>query len=165
MNPSPFAHIYRLLLVLAVMGAAFVGIRALAIPDSWDAERSYRRDALKELQQLPMRFGGNESCQDSECHEPTKRHQAKLEAVSKGRHQGVACEVCHGHLSKHARNGEKVDDAEMTAANELCQSCHQELISRPEQFAQFSETLLYHELLEVKQITPCRACHDPHEPK
>ncbi len=165
MNPSPRAHIYRLLLVLFVIGAVFIGIRALAIPDSWDNQRWYRKEALAQLQSLPMQFGGNHSCKESECHEPPKRHQAKLDAVTNGNHNGMACEVCHGPLARHAKDGEKIDDAEMTAANELCLSCHRQLISRPEQFAQFSETLLYHELLDVRKITPCRACHDPHEPK
>ncbi len=165
MNPSPRSHIYRLLLLLLVLGAAFMLVRALAIPDSWDEQHWFRRDALQTLSALPMRFGGNASCEASKCHEPTKRHDAKLQALSHGKHKTLACEVCHGPLLDHVEEGKKVEHAQISATNDLCLSCHRQLVSRPEKFAQFSETLLYHELLDVREITPCRACHDPHEPK
>ncbi len=168
MNPSPRAHIYRMILALIVFVAAFIGIRALAIPDSWDSERWYRTDSLGELQSLPLRYGGNESCDTAGCHDPedaTARHQEKLASLALGPHQGLACEVCHGPVAEHVKDGKKVNAAKVTVANDLCMSCHQKLIGRPEQFAQFSETLIYHKLLNVRERSLCRACHDPHEPK
>jgi hypothetical protein len=164
MNPSPRTHIYRLLIALVIMGVVFIGIRALAIPESWDSKRWYRGDALKDLQQLPLRFGGNESCQDSACHEPTQRHPARIKALAGGKHRVLSCEVCHGPLSDHVRDGKKLGKARIMPTNELCMNCHQQLISRPQQFAQFSETLIYHKLLGVRETTICRGCHDPHEP-
>ncbi|MCG6869576.1 MAG: cytochrome c3 family protein [Gammaproteobacteria bacterium] len=164
MKPSPRSHLYRLLLVLAVAGAGFVGLRQLAIPDSWDEEHWYRGDALDELAAQPSRFGGNASCEGSSCHEPPANHKANYDALSQGLHAGVACESCHGPLARHAADGEKLDHARLNVANELCLGCHQELIARPQNFPQFSETLLYHELLNVRETSPCRACHNPHEP-
>ncbi|MEN8131974.1 MAG: hypothetical protein ABFS45_17685 [Pseudomonadota bacterium] len=167
MNPSPRAHIYRLFFALIVFVAAFLGIRALAIPDSWDSERWYRTDSLGELQSLPLRYGGNESCETAGCHNPEEaaRHDKKLAALALGPHRELACEVCHGPVADHVKDGKKVNEAQVTVANKLCLSCHKKLIGRPEQFAQFSETLLYHELLKVRERSLCRACHDPHEPK
>ena len=167
MSPSPRAHIYRLLIALAVLGVVFLGIRALAIPASWDNERWFRKDSLGDIKQLPMKYGGNESCETVGCHdkEQTARHEEKLSSLAYGKHQELACEVCHGPVSAHVKDGEKANDAQITVANKLCLSCHDALTSRPEQFAQFSETQLYHELLNVKKRSLCRACHDPHEPK
>ncbi len=166
MNPSPRAHIYRLLLALVVLLVVFLGIRALAIPSSWDSERWYRQESLTDIQQLPIRFGGNGSCATSECHEPTEatRHDEKRGSLDHGQHKGLACEVCHGPLVDHAKNGEKSQDAKITVANELCMSCHRQALGRPEQFAQFSTTQIYHKVLKVRERSLCRACHDPHDP-
>ncbi len=167
MNPSPRAHVYRLVALLVIGIAGFVGIKILATPAGWDHERSFRPAAEEELKALPMRFGGNESCAASACHEDDrpKTHDYRLEAVSRGLHQGLACETCHGPLSEHVQDDKTVGHANLDPNIKLCLSCHQQLVSRPEEYAQFSETLLYHDLLNVSAISSCRACHDPHEPK
>lgn len=167
MNPSPRAHVYRLIAVLALAAVAFIAVRTLVVPDSWDTEAWYRRDAVEELKQQPMRFGGNESCTGSACHEDDRprNHQYRYDSVARGRHQGLACESCHGPLSEHVVSDKTIAHAKINANNDLCLACHQRLVSRPEEFAQFSTTLLYHGLLNVTNVSPCRACHDPHEPK
>ena len=164
MNPSPRAHIYRLLLAVGILIGVFLGIRALAIPDSWDSDGWYRRDSLTDLQQLPQHFAGNGSCGGAGCHEKSMRHLEKMAALATGQHQGLACEVCHGPLSDHVKDGEKVAPAKVNVANDLCLSCHAPLLGRPQQFAQFSETQLPHKLLNVREISLCRACHDSHKP-
>ena len=101
MSPSPRTHIYRMgvLLVLGVVG--FAVIRTLAVPESWDSERWYRVDAEEELKELPLRYGGNESCTGSACHEghQPKTHEPRQVALADGQHSGLACEVCHGPAS------------------------------------------------------------------
>jgi hypothetical protein len=166
MNPSPRAHIYRLLIALVIFVAAFIGIRALAIPDSWDSERWFRQDSLNDIKQLPQHYGGNESCGTAGCHSPEQaaEHEKKLASLSTGKHQGLACEVCHGPFAAHVEDGKKVNNATVTVSNELCLSCHRQLMSRPDHFAQFSDDQLRHKLLNVRDISLCRACHDPHEP-
>lgn len=166
MNPSPRAHIYRMLIALAVLGIVFLGIKALAIPESWDEERWFRRDSLKDIAQLRLHYGGNEACQTAGCHdsEQAARHAEKLSTLASGMHQGLACEVCHGPVSEHVKDGQKIKDARVEVATQLCMSCHQKLTGRPQQFAQFSETEIHHELLNVKARAVCRACHDPHDP-
>lgn len=169
MDPSPKAHIYRLLLLLALFAAGFVGIRSLAIPPSWVSEGSswYRGDALTELQQLPLRFGGNASCANGACHETERRenHQSKLASLGQGGHQGLACEGCHGPFSAHVASGTKVAAANRESSAALCLNCHASLTSRPKHHTQFSETFPVHQSMQVKATTPCRACHDPHKPK
>ncbi len=167
MSASPRAHIYRLILVLVLVAVGFLVVQGFAIPTSWDSQNWYRKDALTELQELPLRFGGNESCASGNCHDGAKpvRHQIRIDTLSNGTHQGLACEGCHGPLSDHVQGGRKVNIARLDFTNDLCLRCHQELVSRPQDFAHFSETFLYHQLLDVKITKPCRACHDPHEPK
>ena len=166
MNPSPRAHIYRLLAALAVLGVVFLGIKALAIPDSWDEKRWFRKDSLEDIARLPLHYGGNESCQSAGCHDPKQaaRHEEKLATLASGSHQGLACEVCHGPASAHFKDGQKINDAQVKVATQICMSCHKALTGRPEQFAQFSETQIHHSLLNVKARSVCRACHDPHDP-
>ncbi len=166
MKPSPRAHIYRLVGLLVIGMAGFLVLKNLAVPPSWDFEKWYRLDAEKELQELPLRFGGNESCTGSTCHDGHRpaTHDPRHEALAGGRHSGLACEVCHGPLIDHVEDGETVGQAVINANNDLCLSCHRHLITRPEQIAQFSETLIYHALLGVNEISACRACHDPHDP-
>lgn len=164
MNPSPRTHIYRLLFALAILIGAFIGIRALAIPESWDSAHWFRRDSLIDIQHLPRHFAGNAFCGGSGCHKKSMRHLEKMALLETGRHQGLACEVCHGPMSDHAKDGEKIAPAKITVANSLCLSCHARLTGRPQQFPQFDETSVAHKLLNVKKIAICRACHDPHKP-
>lgn len=164
MTPSPRTHIYRLLIALVVLIGVFIGIRALAIPDSWDSKRWFRQDSLNDVAQLPLRFAGNGSCGGAGCHEKSMRHLEKMAALATGQHQGLACEVCHGPLSDHVKDGEKIAPAKVNVANTLCLSCHAKLMGRPQNFAQFSDTQLPHKLLNVHEISLCRACHDPHRP-
>lgn len=166
MNPSPRAHIYRLIVLMVLALVGFIAVKTVAVPESWDSERWFRGDAAEELKHLPMRIGGNESCTGSACHDDDgpRNHQDRYDSISGGSHQGLACENCHGPLSDHVKDGRTVAQARMNSNNDLCLGCHQRLVGRPEQFAQFSETLLYHQLLNVTIISPCRACHDPHEP-
>lgn len=167
MSPSPRSHIYRLVLILVLGISGFLVVRSLAIPESWDGDRFYRQDALQELKDRPLRFGGNAACAGSGCHEGERvsSHRRRFLAISQGKHQSLACENCHGPLVAHARDGRKVGYAQLTVENSLCFSCHLALVSRPRKFAQFSEQLLYHKLLKVNTGSPCRDCHDPHDPR
>ena len=166
MNPSPRAHVYRMLVVLVVGVAGFLVFKTLAVPASWDSERWYRTDAEQELKQQPLLFGGNESCLNSSCHVAPQHgsHQMRFEMLGRGAHQGLACEVCHGPLRNHVQDGKAVGHAPMNSNSDLCLSCHQSLVTRPQQFAQFSESLLHHSLLNVTELSACRGCHDPHDP-
>jgi hypothetical protein len=154
-------------MVLVVVGIGFLAVRQLAIPASWDSERWFRRDALEDLKKLPTRFGGNESCAGASCHDDQrpKHHQVNLQTLDNGAHNGLACENCHKPLYEHVQDGRKIGFAGFNQSSELCLRCHAPLVSRPASLSQFREDFIYHELLDVRISTPCRICHDPHEPK
>ncbi|MGB7933756.1 MAG: hypothetical protein WCH04_16320 [Gammaproteobacteria bacterium] len=166
MNPSPRSHIYRMVIVLVVIMAGFVALKSLAIPDSWNNELFYRVDSLDELKLLPMRISGNAECAGSGCHEQQQldKHKEHLAALSRGNHSGLACENCHGPMSVHVREGRRVAPALINLENTLCLGCHAPLLSRPKGFPQFDADNTGHSYFDVEITTPCRNCHDPHEP-
>jgi len=153
-TPSPRSHLDRLALLLVVCLVAFLIIKDLATPASWNYEVWYRGDALAELQALPLAFGGNESC--VECHDD------EHEAMAEFKHQTLACESCHGALADHVKEGKKFADAKVDKSRTQCLLCHQVLISRPKDFPQFSMDIRRHKTM--KETTVCVKCHDPHEP-
>ena len=167
MNSSPRTHIYRLVVILVVIAAGFAALRSLAIPDSWDNEKFYRVDSLEELKQLPLRFGGNAACAGSGCHEQRHMamHKEHYAALSRGNHNGLACENCHGPMSDHIRNGKRVAPALISRENTLCLGCHGPLLSRPGDFPQFNTENTGHWYFDVEITAPCQDCHDPHEPR
>jgi predicted CXXCH cytochrome family protein len=167
MNVSPRTHIYRLAVVLVVIAAGFAALRSLAIPDSWDNEKFYRVDSLDDLKLQPLRMGGNEACAGSGCHEEQRmaRHKERLDALAKGNHSGLACETCHGPLSDHVSGGRRAASALINRENTLCLGCHGPLLSRPKNFPQFNAENTGHWYFDVEITTPCRDCHDPHEPR
>jgi nitrate/TMAO reductase-like tetraheme cytochrome c subunit len=167
MSVSPRSHIYRLVVLLVVIAAGFAAVRSLAIPDSWDNEKFYRVDALEDLTLQPLRMGGNEACAGSGCHEEQRvaKHKERFNALAKGNHSGLACENCHGSLSEHISDDSRVASALINRDNTLCLSCHAPLLSRPKGFPQFNAENTGHWYFDVEITTPCRDCHDPHEPR
>lgn len=164
MAPSPRSHIYRLTIILVIALTAFLLLKDLAVPASWDATAWYRTDALTDLQQQPARFGGNESCRGSQCHEPKANHQARLDELQNSVHKTLACETCHGPLIDHAQGEHKVGDAHL-ARGKLCLRCHGALLGRAEKVAQFSPEFPIHKMMQVTEEKPCIDCHSPHAPK
>lgn len=163
--PSPKNHIYRLVLVLIVAGAGFVGLKRLATPDSWDYQAWFRRDALPQLQQQAVLYGGNPSCGSSTCHQSLVNHQDKLAQLQGAAHDGLACEGCHGPLAEHARDDRKVADAQVDRDNGLCLSCHGRLLGRLHKVAEFDPAFNpMHKMMETARTTRCGNCHNPHAP-
>ena len=92
-NPSPWSHLYRLGILLGAAFIAFLVIKALATPPSWNHEGWYRGDALIDMAAQPLAHGANESCRD--CHEDAVKKVKKL------KHRKLSCEGCHGALADH----------------------------------------------------------------
>ena len=84
--------------------------------------------------------------------------------MRQGQHQGLACETCHGALTLHAADGNKIANASINKGNDLCMNCHQPLPGKPDKFHQFKEDLLQHKLLQVTAESSCHGCHNPHDP-
>jgi predicted CXXCH cytochrome family protein len=167
MNVSPRTHLYRLVALLVVIAAAFAALRSLAVPESWDNEHFYRVDSLEELKLQPLRIGGNEACAGSSCHDEQRvaGHRERFNTLAKGSHSGLACENCHDPLSNHVSDGRRTASALINRENTLCLGCHAPLLSRPKHFPQFNAENTGHWYFDVEITTPCRDCHDPHDPR
>ena len=162
-NPSPRSHLYRLGILLVVFFVAFLVIKDLATPASWNYEGWFRGAALEEGKAKPSAYGGivdiavsdrNEACRS--CHKDDEKKLRKL------KHRTLSCESCHGALADHAREGKKTADAPVDKSRGQCMNCHAALISRPKDFPQFTMEVKKHRRLEEETL--CLKCHGAHDP-
>jgi hypothetical protein len=172
MSPSPYAHLYRLGALLAIGLIIFLIIKQYAIPDSWDSDAWYRKDALSLLQQQEPVFGGNESCAGAGCHaddrylidDAQSEHRLRIRWLGWATHKTLSCESCHGPLADHVKDGLKIAKAVIVYESTLCLRCHEARLGR-DAVVPFREDFEYHESLEVTWESKCVRCHNPHEPK
>ncbi len=154
-KPSAFSHLHRLGALFLVLIIAFLVIKHLATPSSWNYEVWYRGDSMTEEANRPLVHGGNDSCQT--CHKDVVKEVKKL------KHKTLSCESCHGPLANHARDDEKIADAEvMNQSNWQGLNCHEELISKPQGFPQFTREVEKH--TTIIEGETCLKCHDAHDP-
>jgi len=154
-KPSAFTHLYRLGALFLVVIVAFLIIRQFATPSSWNYEVWYRGDALTEEAKKPMLHGGNDSCRS--CHEDV------VKEVKKRKHKKLSCEGCHGPLGTHVRGEEKIAAAEVSNQSRWqCLNCHEELISKPQGFPQFTDEVEKHKTIKEGEV--CLKCHEAHDP-
>jgi len=166
MEPSPRAHVYRLIILLVVLGAVFAYIRHLAVPDSWDHTKGYRLNAVSELKLLEAHYGGRDSCGTAACHgqEQPSSHASQIEALAGGSHSRLACEGCHGPISNHIANGVTQKRPPPSDPVGLCLTCHKPLLGRTA-VPVFDPENPLHESEQPDQYPSCPDCHDPHDPK
>ena len=154
-DPSAKTHLYRLGALFIVFIVGFLVIKEIATPSSWNYEVWYRGDALTEDANKTMLHGGNDSCRT--CHEEVVKETKKL------KHKNLSCEGCHGPLGTHILDGEKIADAEVINQSRWqCLNCHAELISKPQDFPQFTDEVDKHTTLIEGEV--CLKCHDAHDP-
>ena len=154
-KPSAFTHLYRLGALFLVIIIAALVIRQFATPSSWNYEVWYRGDALTEEAKKPMLHGGNDSCRT--CHEDV------VKEVKKRKHKKLSCEGCHGPLGTHVRGEEKIAAAEVSNQSRWqCLNCHEELISKPPGFPQFTDEVEKHTTIKEGEV--CLKCHEAHDP-
>ena len=154
-KPSAMSHLYRLGALFIVFIVGFLVIKQIATPSSWNYEVWYRGASLTEDANKPMLHGGNDSCRT--CHEEVVKETKKL------KHKNLSCEGCHGPLATHVRGEEKIADAEVINQSRWqCLNCHAELISKPDDFPQFTDEVDKHTTLIEGEV--CLKCHDAHDP-
>lgn len=162
-NPSSRTHLFRLGALIVAAIAAFLGIAAVATPPSWNYEDWYRSDALIENAEKPLVYGGITDIKTSKRNESCKTcHAKEVKKLKKLKHRAVSCEACHGALVDHAVGDKKVAVAKIDKSRWQCLNCHQQLISRPKAFPQFSDEVEKHRTIE--EGTVCLKCHDAHDP-
>ena len=152
-------HVFRVIFVLLLALVAFVLGRSWLVPKSFGMYGSYRFDNVAEQAAIrsPVHAGAA-AC--AECHDD------KSKKIGAGVHKRVSCEICHGPLGIHVRDGELLADMPIDRSFTLCARCHRKILGRPEKFPQV--VLEQH----VQQMGPaklegkvCLDCHDPHSPK
>ncbi len=148
-------HVFRVLFVLLIAIVAIVVGRQLLIPKSYGLYGPYRFDNVAEQASVraPV-HGGAASC--AQCHDD------KAKVHSTGAHKGVSCEICHGPLGKHVKDGDVVAKPSIDRSFTLCARCHRKILGRPEKFPQVVLSQHVQSPLEGKV---CLECHDPHSPK
>lgn len=148
-------HVFRVVLVLLLAIVVIVVGRTVLIPKSYGMYGPYRFDNVAEQASVrPPLHGGADSC--TECHAPrAKAHQI-------GVHKPVSCEICHGPLGRHVKDGKVFAKMPIDGSFTQCARCHRKIIGRPEKFPQVVLSQHVQTRLEGKV---CLDCHDPHSPK
>lgn len=148
----------RLLLVfLGIIALVLIG-RAILVPDTWGEYGYYRGGYIAEEASRELVYGTNESCKS--CHVEV------YDLKSEGTHKSLSCEICHGPVSSHAKDGKKIDVMPVRKGEkqiDLCLNCHAEVVGRPEKFPM----ILYPDHLieqDVKKTHTCDQCHTVHSP-
>jgi len=158
---TPTSHLKRLAILALIAFVGFLVARTLARPASWNTEVWYRSDSLTDIKNLPMYYGGNESC--DACH-------GSVEGIKLGPgHLDLSCESCHGALADHVEGDIKIADAMlMTESEWQCMNCHQEQINRPVNFPQYRYEHGENRVRRHKSERGgryCLDCHDAHAPE
>ncbi len=148
-------HVFRVLFVLLLAIVAIVVGRTLLVPKSYGVYGPYRFDNVAEQAKarVPLHAGAA-SCAD--CHDD------RFKKVAAGLHKTVSCEVCHGPLGRHVKDGDVVAKPNVDRSFTLCARCHRKIEGRPEKFPQVVLAQHVQTKLEGKV---CLECHDPHSPK
>ena len=138
-----------LLVVFAVLAGGLVTARHILLPATFGERGHYRAAAVVAIEKLPVRYAGREAC--AMCHDQI------VSVHQKGRHQPVACEVCHGPAAAHT---EAPSENKPSAPRQrgYCPLCHGYDPSRPTGFPQIDP-------VAHNPLKPCITCHNPHQPE
>lgn len=140
-------QIKRLAVVIAIIGAAVVGVRFFILPSSLVDTQSHRRSTVERELAKNIAFSGATVC--AAC------HFDQTGKKNKGFHANVSCETCHGAAQTHARN--PADKPAAPRGREFCALCHAYDPSRPTGFPQINPVV-------HNPLKPCMTCHNPHDP-
>ncbi len=152
-------HVFRVIFVLLLALVAFVLGRSLLVPKSFGMYGNYRFDNVAEQAAIraPVHAGAA-ACAD--CHDD------KAKAHDAGVHKRVSCEICHGPLGIHVKDGDLVAQMPVDRSFTLCARCHRKILGRPEKFPQVVLDQHVQQMGQAKlEGKVCLDCHDPHSPK
>ncbi|MHC4413757.1 MAG: cytochrome C [Planctomycetota bacterium] len=149
-------HIIRAVLLLVAAAVAFVVVRHFMIPESFGEHGHYRFGSVADYAGKEPVHGARVSC--AGCHDE------EAGTVSDGKHDPVACEVCHGPLATHVRGGERIAEMPVRRTHSLCGWCHERLVARPKKFPQVD--MRTHVADKGGEMIEgiCLECHDAHDP-
>ena len=140
-------QVVRLVLLTVGIVSSYLVARYFLTPASFGAYGWYRGNALAELRNRPVVYGGKKACE--EC------HSEELLKLSKSSHKNLSCEGCHGPGQAHSEN---YDVHKMTVLHySHCVRCHEANPSRPKTHKQIV-------LKKHYAGQKCTECHVPHQP-
>ena len=142
-------HLIRLAVVIVVLLAIFIVLRAAVVPRSFGEYGHYRGAAIAETAARTVAFAGHDVCEA--CHTDV------VEQKKQGKHVVVACEACHGALAKHADDPASVTPPKLDTAI-VCARCHEANSAKPKGFPQVATA-------DHSGGIACDTCHKPHRPK
>jgi hypothetical protein len=142
-------HLIRLAVVIVVLLAIFLVLRAAVVPRSFGEYGHYRGAAIAEAAARPVAFAGHDACEG--CHSDV------VDQKKQGKHVVVACEACHGALAKHADDPTSVIPPKLDTAV-VCARCHEANSAKPKGFPQVVTA-------DHSGGIACDTCHQPHRPK
>jgi hypothetical protein len=137
-----------LLVLFVFFAVALLVARHYLVPPTFGQIGHYRAAAIPEIAARPVKYAGREACAD--C------HQDVIEVHSRGRHQFVGCETCHGPAAAHVANPTEATPR-VPRERDFCPRCHGYDPSRPTGFPQI-------EPASHNPGKPCVTCHTPHAP-
>jgi hypothetical protein len=152
-------HVVRVLLLVLLAIVGIVAVRSLLVPAGYGDYGNYRfGNVAEQMDRRPVLHGGAASC--AEC------HAERAKAVTAGSHGHVSCEVCHGPLGSHVKEGARVAEMPVDRSFTLCARCHRKIDGRPAKFPQ----VVLDQHVGQQGAGPvagkvCLECHDPHAPK
>lgn len=141
-------QVTRLLILFAVLIAALLTARHFLVPATFGQIGHYRAAAIPQIAARPIKYAGREACAD--CHSDV------LETHSRGRHQTVGCETCHGPAAAHAADP-TASKPRVPSERDFCPRCHSYDPSRPTGFPQIDP-------VSHNPGQACVSCHTPHAP-
>lgn len=139
----------RLAAVFLFAALALLVARRFLVPETFGEVGHYRAAAVDTITAHKKKYAGQQEC--ALC------HGSIAERRLTSNHRGLACETCHGPGAAHAANPVELKPA-IPRQREFCTRCHAYNPSRPTGFAQIDP-------VRHNPLTPCMACHDPHEPE
>jgi len=142
-------HLVRLAVVIAILLAVFVLLRAAVVPKSFGEYGHYRGTAIAEIAARTPAFAGHDVCES--CHADV------LDQKKLGRHANVPCEACHGAQGKHADDPSSVKP-QLPDTAIICARCHEANSAKPKGFPQVVSS-------DHSGGLACNTCHKPHRPK
>jgi len=148
-------HVFRPLLVVAILVAIFFLVRSFMVPNDFGVHEDsytyhwYREGNIGDWEAVSVKYQGSEYC--GSCHE------GEADLAARGFHKIIQCENCHGPASLHPKDPPKLD---IDRTRELCLRCHTQLDYPSSGRA------------DIRGIDPethnrgveCVECHNPHDP-
>ncbi len=152
---SDYRHTIPVFAVLVGVVLVGVGLRGLAVPETFGQFGHFRGAAATEARVKTPRHLGKDACK--------KCHEKELTLHDKDMHAAVQCETCHGAGSAHVADPKKVHLVKPNTKQD-CLVCHQAMAARPGRFPQIQWRDHFKFAGVDDEKIECVKCHSPHEP-